>query len=556
MKSAIRACTNCVRAKSRCTPHDSGTCARCVRLMKTCQPSPPVRKRRNQTKASVKDVQKLEEKLDGLVNILKSATQPGLLNGVVSTPEHVVPTHAQPVSLSAPLVQVLPDTAITPAPSFGHPENPSLEPNDDDAASYLNRFRSDFIGHLPFLVIPASLTASQLRQESPLLWLAIMTVASTRTTQQRGLSMQVRERFGREAYVEGTRNIDFLLAVLVYVTWDHHYSFDKPIFTGLLQLAIAILYDLGLDKPPSQDPGLLLSYDLKGTSRPSHCSRLPSMKERRALLGCFLVSFTSNLSGNGEPLQWTPYFDECLRVVEEQNESEHDGLLVQLVKLRLITAKVMDPWTGPTDSNIMPSASFYLQSLQSQLRDFRSRLPSELADNKTLQMELLNTEMMIYEVGFSAPQIFPPQSNQQFECLFACLQTIKSWTETVLTFRPAEYVGFTCLICSNMGRSLVNLYRLTTCDYPVWDRKLVQESVDVSWVLETAAQRFSQVKDAAGLDPEGSQDLDFFMIMAAKMEAMKLSWDTVIVPTTADSWSPSADDLEMFSNEFLTMWNW
>ncbi|RAK95160.1 Zn(II)2Cys6 transcription factor [Aspergillus ibericus CBS 121593] len=555
MKPPVRACTNCVRAKTKCTPQDSGPCERCVRLMKPCQPSPPVRKRRTGTKASAKDVQKLEEKLDGLVNILRSATQPGLLNGAVSA-GHVVSSHAESVSLSTPLAQGAP---ITPASSIGHPETvaQTFEPNDSDAASYLNRFRSDFIGHLPFLVIPASLTATQLRQESPLLWLAIMTVASTRTMQQRGLSKQIRERFGREAYVEGTRNIDFLLAVLVYTTWDHHYSFDKPIFTSLLQLAIAILYDLGLDKPPSQDPGLLLSYDLKGNSRPSRCSRLPSMEERRALLGCYLVSFTSNLSRNGEPLQWTPYFDECLRVVEERNESANDALLVQLVKLRLITAKAMDPGTNPTDAHFMrPSASFYLQSLQRQVHDFRSRIPSELADNKILQMELLNTEMMIYEVGFSSPDLFPPQSNQHFECLFACLQTIKSWTDTVLTFRPEEYVGFTCLICSNMARSLVNLYRLTTCDYPVWDRKLVQESVDVSSVLEIAAQRFSQVKDAAGLDPEGSEHLDFFMIMAAKMQAMKMSWDTVIVPTTADSWTPSADDLEMFSNEFLTMWNW
>lgn len=61
--------------------------------------------------------------------------------------------------------------------------------------------------------------AYQLCQESPILWLSIMTVASTRSLQQGALSKEVRGVFGREAYVEGTRNMDLLLAILVYATW-------------------------------------------------------------------------------------------------------------------------------------------------------------------------------------------------------------------------------------------------------------------------------------------------------------------------------------------------
>ncbi|CAK43008.1 uncharacterized protein An17g00800 [Aspergillus niger] len=484
---AVRACTNCVRAKTRCALSGaSGTCERCVRLRKACQPSPPVRKRRVVAKASAKDVQKLEEKLDGLYSILQGQT--GLLNGPMQPAQEPVipaPHTDETVSLPIPLTQDLSGTTCSPAaPSLEQPRATSYEPNDDDAELYLARFRSDFIDHLPFLDIPVSQSAHQLHEESPLLWLAIMTVASTRTTQQKAMSRQMREAFGREAFVEGTRSIDFLLSVLVYATWDRYYALDKPLFTSLMQLAIAIVYDLGLDKPPVQDPSLLLSYDLKGHNRPSHYSRLPTMQERRALLGCFL-------------------------------------------------------------------------SFQKQIRTFRSQIPLELTNNKILQMELYSAEMMIHEIGFSSdPTIFPRQSNQQFECLCACLQTIKSWTDNILALQPVEYVGLSCLMCANMARSFINLYRLTVCDYPVWDRKLVQETIDVSWVLERAAQRFTQVKDAAGLDPEGTQELDFFMIMAAKMEAMKMSWDTAVMPMMEDSWEPTLDDLDMFSSEFRNMWSW
>jgi len=46
-----------------------------------------------------------------------------------------------------------------------------------------------------------------------------MTVASTRSSQQIVLSREVREVFGREAYLGGTRSMDLLFAVLVYTIW-------------------------------------------------------------------------------------------------------------------------------------------------------------------------------------------------------------------------------------------------------------------------------------------------------------------------------------------------
>lgn len=97
--------------------------------------------------------------------------------------------------------------------------HPALEPSPEDAESYLKRFRIDFVKHLPFIIMSPSVTAHQLRQESPFLWLSEMTVASSRSTQQIALSKEVRGIFGREAYLEAIRNIDLLLAVLVYATW-------------------------------------------------------------------------------------------------------------------------------------------------------------------------------------------------------------------------------------------------------------------------------------------------------------------------------------------------
>ncbi len=76
------------------------------------------------------------------------------------------------------------------------------------------------------------------------------------------------------------------LIILSYFR-DLHHSMDRPIFVTLLQIAMAMLYELGLDKPVSNDPGLILSNDMKGLRQ---LSRSPTMEERRAWFGCFLKS--------------------------------------------------------------------------------------------------------------------------------------------------------------------------------------------------------------------------------------------------------------------------
>ncbi|KAK9257993.1 hypothetical protein V1519DRAFT_455882, partial [Lipomyces tetrasporus] len=588
--SHIRACTSCVRAKAKCsTSLDvGGKCERCHRMNKDCQPSPPVRKRRTVKRPTANKASKLEKKLDGLVTLLKSATQsaPGIINAtsVNSPPEGAVPSSHDSASGSTAAGSVgvgyrdytynrplpnrsgFPDSGFTPAASSSSGStsvnlqpvfHPALELSPEDAESYLNKFRTDFVKHFPFIVIPPSMTAHQLRQGRPFLWICIMSAASSNSTQQIVLSNEIREILGRQAYVEGTRNMDLLLAVLVYAAWDRRHCFERPIIVSLVQLAIAILYDLGLDKPPSKDPALVLSYDLKGTRKPSRLFRSPTMEERRALLGCFLMSsISSSTFRKGDSLRWTAYSDECLRVIETQKEFASDILLVQLVKLHLISEKVIDiPWSSATaevDHCMRPPVMFYLKSLEAQLHDFKSNIPGELTDNKTLLMELYNTELNIHEIGLlQAPNSLRGQHNWLLECLFAYLNATKSWIDIFLSILPAQYVGFSAAIYTNMAHCFIGIYRLSTFEHPEWDRGLVRENLDVSLFLEQVEKNFAQVKEAAGLDLGGSEDIDSFNNFASRIKIIKMWWNARTVSTMAPHDTASGDVMGDFPMEFL-----
>jgi len=208
-----------------------------------------MRKRRTMRKSPEKETSKLERKLDGLVTLLTSATQsvPAIANATatstlidasgplnydinygstpVSSASHQ--NHAQERRVSS--IERFPEPQFTSATSSSSESTlvnlqhstltPALQPSPEEAELYLNRFRTQHVQHLPFMVLAASVTSHRLRQDRPILWACIMAVACTNSTQQAALSREVRATLGREAFAEGNKSMDLLLGILVYLIW-------------------------------------------------------------------------------------------------------------------------------------------------------------------------------------------------------------------------------------------------------------------------------------------------------------------------------------------------
>lgn len=203
-------------------------------MRKDCQPSPPVRvrKRRTVKREPTSRTAKLEQRLDGLVQLLESqsATKPAITaaRAIDGTPVNSTSPNAGSEYIHNNTLansRVMHHSFPTPAP-VSESTSLNLQPANQsnwelriqDAELYLDKFRN-FAKHLPYVIIPPSTTAQQLRQERPILWLCIMAVAANQSTQQINLSRQLRTTFGQELFVEGRKSMDLLLAVLVYATW-------------------------------------------------------------------------------------------------------------------------------------------------------------------------------------------------------------------------------------------------------------------------------------------------------------------------------------------------
>jgi hypothetical protein len=187
-------------------------------------------------------VKKLEEKLDGLVSLLKSVHEigssdeistassipsAGLLDQDVrlsSLPsEHLSRSnHAQGAPSKCLPCQGSPNSTLQPqdpyAKTFNGPEwrLSSHSPTAEQAETLLEMFRNESSLFFPFISIPKSTRACDLRREKPFTYLAIMAVSSMKGSQQRELSTIIIRQVAERVFVDGERNIDLLLGILTF----------------------------------------------------------------------------------------------------------------------------------------------------------------------------------------------------------------------------------------------------------------------------------------------------------------------------------------------------
>ena len=206
---------------------------------------------RNPRKTLVSKTARLEEKLDGLVSLLKAGTQSSPSSADVhvthTTHNHTHLSTIQTNNATSPHIQtekesvtgVLdynPHNLQTLTPSISGSEDTSrnslapvlpclIEPSLIEAEDYLTFFKSYKSKYFPFVYIPSTTTAQQLRQERPFLWLCIMTISSRSTLQQQLLGSKIRHTLAEEMLLESGKTIDLLLGLLAYIGW---YSITEP----------------------------------------------------------------------------------------------------------------------------------------------------------------------------------------------------------------------------------------------------------------------------------------------------------------------------------------
>lgn len=338
-----RACEACRQLKVKCEPddnHPTGSCKRCAKAGRQCIVTAPSRKRQKKTDSRVAE---LEKKIDALTATLASrggadsdpAVDPAIAVG--HPPHDTRPqgyggqwqAHPPPVSQSPQAIQQGLKRKVgndydyfggelrkSSTPSF-KPATPSShyqpvlpDPNrarveaDEPAAvdpverglvdaitarRCFDRYMAEMCEHLPLVVFPPGTQADDVRKNKPILFLAVLAVASgtIRPDLQPKLITEITRTLADRVIVRGEKSLELVQTIQVTTCfYQPPEKYEELNFNQLIHIGAVMALDLGMGKRSKRGGA--------GLWRPYHENKRPlsdpnGVEVRRCWLGCYYM---------------------------------------------------------------------------------------------------------------------------------------------------------------------------------------------------------------------------------------------------------------------------
>lgn len=142
---------------------------------------------------------------------------------IVPLPNEQIPIEEEPLSNSSFPQQVpIPSSVWVPFPVTGSSLSlkafSSVEPWEDEE-ELLQLFRSVISPKFPFIYLPDTANAHELRRDRPYFFTAIIAASTRNSTKQKEAWKWLIEQLSERMFQNSERSIDLLLGVLTYLSW-------------------------------------------------------------------------------------------------------------------------------------------------------------------------------------------------------------------------------------------------------------------------------------------------------------------------------------------------
>ncbi|KAJ4404701.1 hypothetical protein N0V82_010444 [Gnomoniopsis sp. IMI 355080] len=293
---------------------------------------------------------------------------------------------------------------------------------------------------------------------------------------------------------------------------SHYFKQDKPFMTMLSQVAVALAFELGFHKDiavrPDMENGPTSGSEADVLRADTQGPQMRSMEDRRTFLAVFhLTSATWASYRKTEPLRWTPYLDECLRILADGNETGLDTLLVMQIKCQIITNSLTCPHSDEASRNesLNGLPSVLMTAMKGRLNDIRQSLPPQTKLTKTTILECFLSKKPLQNDRTGASQF------RRIQELQSVLDSVERWLSLFLDMPLVYWTGVSMDTFTQLTHNLVVLFRLTILDEPGWDRDEVRKHADVFDILDRACDHVDRVPGELGLlDATGQRNGLFF----------------------------------------------
>ncbi|KAJ3552220.1 hypothetical protein NPX13_g11167 [Xylaria arbuscula] len=206
----------------------------------------------------------------------------------------------------------------------------------DEVPALFQRYTDRMAVHLPAVVFPPGTTAAEIRTTSPILFLSIMSVASSEEEdKQRLLVQELMEIFADEIIIRGHKSLELIQALVISVVWyfppDH---FEELKFYQMVHLAAVMALDIGLGRRKNNPKSNLIPYTWR--DHPFRTQPLPdpsTIESRRTWLAVyFLASNVAMALHRPNLIRWQSFMTECMDILESSPEAApSDRFLCHLV---------------------------------------------------------------------------------------------------------------------------------------------------------------------------------------------------------------------------------
>ena len=323
------------------------------------------------------------------------------------------------------------------------------------------------------------------------------------------------------------KTLDILQGILVHVGWYHPHLFWGQQVTNLLHLAMALVVDLGIDRPP-QECKDIKSTTTRAVHGPSLAVKVPTLDEHRALAGTYyLTSMLSSSFKKMDPMGWTKFLEEALNSLEQSNEFEGDLLLVQMTRLQHLMQE--------TSSMELPTApmSMYVKAFNSDLDRLRRSDPCKDTNNVLLRMQYVTDQILVWELSLIDLQENKSKpSRSHFNDLSHLVETIKSFVDVYFSIPTSDYLIVPFSAFGQFAHAFIVLVKLASLDVEGWDIRAFCDILNFSKVIDEAANRFD---DSAKSAPDGLRvNNDCFGKWAHRLRWMKQVYEAKFVMEKED----------------------
>ncbi|KAJ5203463.1 hypothetical protein N7449_005542 [Penicillium cf. viridicatum] len=526
-----KACLTCAKAKVRCFPETDGPCKRCRRLGKECGAQlPGTHRREKKSAANGSDVAVLEAKLDRMVAMLAASEQ-----------------NARERLGSGPATRSL--------STFEH-NTAALD--EAEGQLLMKVYFEKMFPLFPFIMIPPSVTAEELRREKPFLYLNIFMIACQNAPRQREIVDAVQEYVAEHIVIRGERSLDILQGLLLNVAWfisvsrfprpsdhppyvpkteePHHIIRSTAQLDTNVHLLVAQSFSLGLNQEMAYQKRLNypLTY-LKDTINEDHHNPVRTLEERRTYLGCYYLTtmLSTCVKDLGSIIRFTRYTDECCNVLDQIAEYPTDASMVQLVRVMNVADRIhhtlyQSELYPSSVSSAPPPLGLSIRWLEAELKQLKARIPSEPPHSAILQLHYNTLEIHLYRVALNtdaSKSNYGDHPLMQLDILFRCLEATTSFFQIILSLPSALFPFFPFSMTCQFAKAIVTLSQLSLYDHPGWDRAYVESIIDFDQTVDDIASKLEVeiplYEQALAQDSKSTELPEVFRRMRTRVQMIK-----------------------------------